>query len=217
MATLESDERNIIEADEVNWRLIVYPILAVAIVVIGGFGIYSYQLHQREEAEMQARVALEAAKTPEDMAKVADDYPRTTQAAIALMKAADASFTAKDYPGALKDYQRVTGAAETPADLRESAQLGLASVQEASGKSEDAIQSYLEIARKGGNSAFAPAAYYQAARICESQKNTSAERQILQEAVRLGGDSLFVKEAQSMLKTLQAAPAAAATNAAPAS
>ena len=29
MATLESDERNIIERDEINWRLIVYPILAV--------------------------------------------------------------------------------------------------------------------------------------------------------------------------------------------
>jgi predicted negative regulator of RcsB-dependent stress response len=215
MATLESDERNIVEADEVNWRMIVYPILAVAIVAVGGFGIYSYQLHQREEAEMQARGALAAAKTPAEMVKVADDYPHTTQAAVALLSAADAAFAGNDYPGAMKDYQRVTDAAATPVELRESAQLGLASAEEAGGKSDEAIQSYLEVARKGAQSPFAPAAYYQAARICESNKNPSAERQILQDAVRLGGDSAFVKQAGIMLKALQAAPSGAATNAAP--
>ena len=144
------------------------------------------------------------------MVKVADDFPRTTQAAVALMSAADAAFAGKDYPGAMKAYQRVTDTAATPAELRDSAQLGLASVQETSGKSDDAIQSYLEVAHKDSRSAFAPVAYYQAARICEDRKDKPAEMRILQDAVRLGSDSPFVKQAASMLKELQPAPAPSA-------
>jgi len=210
MATLESDERNIIERDAVNWRLIVYPILAVLVVLVGGFGIYYYQLNQRDQAETQARTALAAAKTPDDMVKVADDFPHTTQAALALLSAADASFSSKDYPTALKNYQRVTDTAETPAELRDSAQLGLASVQQADGKADDAVQSYLEVAQKGNQSPFAPVAYYQAARIYEDRKDKANETRVLQDAVRLGGDSLFVKQAASMLKALQTSPDAGA-------
>jgi predicted negative regulator of RcsB-dependent stress response len=215
MAILESDERNIVEADAINWRMIVYPLLAVAVVVIGGFGIYYYQLDQREQAETQARTALAAAKTPEEMVKVADDFPHTTQAALALLTAADTQFTAKDYTEALKDYQRVTDLAETPAELRDSAQLGLGSVQQADGNSDEAIRSYLEVAHKGDQSPFAPAAYYQTARIYDDRKDKASEMRILQDAVRLGGDSIFVKQAASMLKSLEAAPAGTPTNAAP--
>jgi predicted negative regulator of RcsB-dependent stress response len=206
MATLESDERNIVEADEVNWRMIVYPIVLVIVVLLGGFGYYYYQLNQREQEETQARTALVAAKTPADMMKVADGFPKTTQAAVALMNAADASFTTKDYPGALKAYQRVTSASDTPAELRDSAQLGVASVQEASGKAEDAVQSYLQVAHKGSASPFAPAAYYQVARIYDARKDIPAEKSVLQQAVQLGGDSVFVKQAAILLKSLQAAP-----------
>ena len=206
MASLASDERNIIEADAVNWRLIVYPLLAVIIVLVGGFAIYYYQLNQRDQAETQARAALAAATSPEEMVKVADHYPHTVQAALALLTAADAQFSNKDYPSALKNYQRVTNTAETPAELRDSAQLGLASVQQADGKSDEAVQSYLEVAHKGSQSAFAPAAYYQAARIYQDRKDKASEMRILQDTVRLGGQSIFVKQAASMLKSLQTAP-----------
>ena len=144
------------------------------------------------------------------MAQVADNFPNTTQAAVALLNAAEASFSARDYPTALKSYQRVTDTASTPAELRDSAQLGLAAVQAASGKSDDAIQSYLEVAHKGAQSPFAPVAYYQAARIDEDRKDKAGEMSILQDAVRLGGDSPFIKQAAAMLKSLQTAPEAAA-------
>ena len=48
MATLQSDEANILDAETINWRLIVYPILAALIVVVGGFGYYYYQQVQRD-------------------------------------------------------------------------------------------------------------------------------------------------------------------------
>jgi len=207
MASLESDERNIIEAEEINWRLIVYPILVLAVVLLGGFGIYYYQLNQREQAEEQAAAALAIAKAPDDMVKVADQFPDTTQASVALMRAADLSFKQKDYAGALKDYQRVIDAKQTPVELHDSAQLGLASAQEASGKADDAIQTYLAVAHKGNHSPFAPVAFHQVAAIYASRQDKTNETQILQQTVRLGGDSPFVKEAADRLKEL--APASA--------
>ena len=36
MATLESDESNIFDQETINWRLIVYPILLIVVVVVGG-------------------------------------------------------------------------------------------------------------------------------------------------------------------------------------
>jgi predicted negative regulator of RcsB-dependent stress response len=218
MASLESDELNIIEAEEINWRLIVYPVLVIAVLLLGGFGIYYYQLNQREQAEEQAAAALSTASTPDDMAKVADQFPDTTQASVALMRAADLSFTQKDYAAALKDYQRAIDSKQSPPELRESAQLGLASAQEASGKADDAIQTYLDVAHKGNHSPFAPVAFHQIAAIYASRQDKANETQILQQAVQLGGNSPFVKEAADQLKELAPASAAASastTNAAP--
>jgi predicted negative regulator of RcsB-dependent stress response len=211
MASLESDERNIIEAEEINWRLIVYPILVLAVVLLGGFGIYYYQLNQQEQAEENAAAALATAKTPDDMAKVADQFPDTTLASVALMRAADLSFKQKDYPGALKGYQRVIDSKQAPVELHDSAQLGLASTQEASGKADDAIQTYLTVAHKGNHSPFAPVAFHQVAAIYASRQDKANETQILQQTVRLGGDSPFVKEAADRLKELTPAPDSTST------
>jgi predicted negative regulator of RcsB-dependent stress response len=216
MASLASDERNIIEAEEFNWRLVVYPIIAIVALLLVGFGTYYYELNQREQAEESAAAALAAARTPADSVKVADTYPNTTQAAVALIKAADLSVAAKDFDDAQKDYQRAIDSQQAPSELRDSAQLGLASVQEANGNGDAAIQTYLAVAQKGSHSAFAPVAYHQVAVIYASRQDKVHEEQILQQAVRLGGDSPFVKDAADRLKAL--APESAAvpsTNATP--
>jgi predicted Zn-dependent peptidase len=132
------------------------------------------------------------------------------------MRAADLSFTAKDYAAAMKEYQSVIDSKEAPPELRESAQLGLASAQEASGKSDDAIQTYLDVAHKGNHSPFAPVAYHQVAAIYASRQDKAKETQILQQEVQLGGDSAFVKEAENQLKALSPTiSVSAGTNAAP--
>jgi predicted negative regulator of RcsB-dependent stress response len=202
MASLASDERNIIEAEDFNWRLVVYPILAIVALLLIGFGSYYYLLNQREQAEEAAAAALTDAKTPADIVKIANTYPDTTQAAVALLKAADLSVAAKDFDNAKTDYQRVLGSKQAPVELRDSAQLGLASVQEANGDVDRAIQSYLAIAQKGSASPFAALAYHQVAAIYASRQDTVHEEQILQQAAGLGGDSPFVKEAADRLKAL---------------
>jgi hypothetical protein len=210
MATLETPEANILEGDAVNWRLIVYPLAAVMILLIGGFGIYSYVLTQREAHEASARQAMLAAQTPPVLVQVADQFPGTTHGALALLAAADLSFGQKDYASAEKDDQRVVADSSIDASLRDSARLGLAAAFEADGKSNDqALSAYLEVAHRGKSSPYAPYAYLAAARLYDLKHDRENERQILTEASSLGGASVFVKEAQNKLQAmnLTASPA----------
>jgi len=205
MATLATDESNILDAETLNWRLIVYPILAALVIVVGGLGYYYYQQTQREQLEASARAALVEAKTPQDMLKVADQFPQTDQGTIALLSAANASFAQKDYASTIADYQRVLQATAIDSGLRDSAQIGLASAQEAGGKGDDAINSYLVVAREGVKSPYAPYAYNAAAQIYEQRGDKQNEQKILTEAASLDPDSPFVKQAQEKLKEFEAA------------
>src|SRR5471032_1813982 len=100
MATLATDDSNILDAETINWRLVVYPIFAVLVVVVGGFGYYYYLQGQREELEASARAALVQAKTPEEFVKVADQFPRADHGTLALLSAAEGSFAKQDYAAA---------------------------------------------------------------------------------------------------------------------
>ena len=205
MATLDTDEANIVDVEDFNWRAVVYPLLLALAIVVGGLFYYYYQLEQREEMEAAARTALLKAKTPEEWTKVADQYPASTQATLALMKAADASFTKRDYAAASADYQRIIQATSTDAELRDSAQLGLASCLEANGKADDAITANLEVAMRGAKSPYAPFAYFSAARLYEEKGDKENQRKYLTEAAGLDPDSNFVKQAQQKLKEMTAA------------
>jgi predicted negative regulator of RcsB-dependent stress response len=205
MATSESDDSNIHDAEAFNWRLIVYPILVALVVVVGGLGYYYYLQNQREQLEASARTALLQAKTPEELVKVADQFPHTDQGTLALVSAADASFAKRDYAAAIQDYQRIIQNVTTDLELRDSAQLGLASSLEASGKIDDAINAYLEVARRGVKSPYAPFACSSAARLYEDRGDKDNQRKILTEAASLDPDSMFVKQAQQKLKEMTAA------------
>jgi tetratricopeptide (TPR) repeat protein len=114
------------------------------------------------------------------------------------------SFTKHDYAAAIQDYQRITQNASTLPELHDAAQIGLASAQEATGKIDDAISTYLSVAQLGTKSPFAPYAYNAAARLYEQQGNKDKEREILTEAASLDPDSPFVKDAQNKLKQMTA-------------
>jgi predicted negative regulator of RcsB-dependent stress response len=219
MATLESNEANILDAETINWRLIVFPLLAAFVVVVGGLSYYYYLQNQREELEATARAALVEAKTPSDMVKVADQFPGADQATVALLSAADASFAARDYTSSIQDYQRIISSSSSDSNLRDTAQLGLASSFEANGKTDDAINSYLEVAQRAEKSPFAPYAYLSAARLYEEKNDKENERKVLTSAASLDPDSIFVKQAQFKLKQMTAtatAPSVVPMNPSPA-
>jgi predicted negative regulator of RcsB-dependent stress response len=210
MAILQSQDANILDAEAVNWRRVVYPVVGLIVLLLGGLGIYYYQLSQRDALEVQARQAVVKAITPEALVQVADQFPKTTQADFALISAADFSIARKDYTSAATDYQRVIDGAATDAVLRDSARVGLASVQEMQDKLEDAIQSYVTVGDRGHNSPYAPFAYSSAARLYAQKKDTANERKMLSAAIDLGGDSAFAKQADDQLKALDGTQAAAA-------
>lgn len=202
MATLESDDSNIIDGESINLRLVVYPILAVLILVVGGFGYYYYHQYQRNILEAEARAALLQAKSPEALEAMADKYPGTDEATLALLSAAEFSYGKLDYAAAIKNYKRVIDSSSTAPLLRDSATLGLASSLDASGKVDDAIAAYLDLARRGNKTPYAPFAYNAAAQIYAQRNDSENERKILVEEAALDSNSVFVKQAQARLKEL---------------
>jgi tetratricopeptide (TPR) repeat protein len=205
MATLQTDEANIIDAEAINWRLIVYPILVVLIVGIGALGYYYYLQNQRDTAETNARAALIKATTPEEFLKVAEDFPQTDQATLAILRAADASFDQQDYDGALSAYLKIIENSALGEQWHDTAILGSASAYEAKGDTDKAITAYLGVARRGDESPFAPYAYHCVARIYDQRGDKANESQTLQSAAALDPDSYFTRQAQNMLKEMNAA------------
>ena len=204
MATLQTDEANIIDAETVNWRLIVYPIVAVLVVAAVGFGIYGYQLKARDAAEAQARAALVKATTPAEFLQVAEQYPNTDQAMLAVFSAANASYDARDYDGAQNAYHKIIDNTALSAQWRDSAGLGLASCDEAKGDTDKAITDYLDVARRGNASPFASYAYNCVARIYDQRGDKQTEREILQQSANLNPDAPTpsTRIAQERLKEL---------------
>jgi len=197
-----ADDSNILDAEAVNWRLVVYPLVAVIVILVGGLGYYYYQQSMREQLAAQAGEAILQAKTPEQLVKVADLFPTTDQATLALLSAASDSFDKKDYAAAMKSYQRAIDSTDENSYLHDSAQVGLASTLDASGKVEDAIHTYLAVAHRDNNSPYASFAYQAVATIYEQRGDKTNERETLTELVGMGNDSPFTKEASSKLKAL---------------
>jgi tetratricopeptide (TPR) repeat protein len=202
MATLQTDEANIIDAESINWRAIVYPIVAILVIVVGGLGYYYYLQVQRETAETNARAALVKATTPEEFLKVAEQYPGTDQAMLALLGAADAAYNKRDYDGAISAYNKVIDNTTLGAEWHDTAQLGIGSSLEAKGDTDKAIETYLVVAQRGDASPFAPYAYHCVALIYDQRGDKDNERKILGEAEALDASSAFTQLAVSQLKAM---------------
>ena len=209
MATQEIYDANILDREDVDWRKIVYPLIIIVAAVVVAVAIYYYQAGQSEQQEFDARQAIASAKSASELAAVADKFPKTMQAVLALLGAADFSMAKRDFESAGKYYQRVIDGSGTDTVLRDSARLGLASVEESQNKEDPAIQTYLQVARRGTESPYAPYAYLAAARMDEQKHDQAAERNVLTAAAGLNVDSPFVKEAAAKLKELNASHPAA--------
>ena len=206
MATLDSPDANILDAEAINWRAIVYPIVALLILLVGGFFYYYYQQSHRIELEQQATEAVLKAKTPEELAKVSADFPGTNNGTIALLSAANMSFEKKDYDSAITYYKQAMDNSDV--SLAGSARMGLASTQEAAGKLDDAIATFLTEAHLGKSSPYAPYAYSSAARLYGQKGDKDNELKTLSDLTGAGFDSSssFVEQAQAQMKQLTAPP-----------
>jgi len=200
-----ADDSNILDAETINWRMVAYPIVVAVVVLFCGFGYYYYQQSVKEQLASQAGEAIAQAKTPEQLVKVADQFPTTDQATLALLSAAGQSFDKKDYAAATKSYQRALSITDENSYLHDSAQVGLAATFDALGNTEEALHAYMAVAHRGNNSPYAPFACQALASIYEQRGDKSNERQILSELAGLGSDSPFVKDAAAKLKEFTSA------------
>jgi hypothetical protein len=206
MATLESSDSNILDAEAINWRWVVYPIVVVLILVFGGCGIYFYLQDARAQHEAQARAAILTAKTPQALVQVADQFPGTSHAAMALIAAGNLSYAQQDYSSAEKDFQRVANLTDIDDTVRDSARLGYAAALEAAGATDsEAVDAYVTVANRGKSSPFASYACLAAAHLYERQHNVDKERQLLLQATGIDTDSPFGQEAQKLLQSLNSA------------
>jgi hypothetical protein len=181
----------------------------VLLLVFGGCGIYFYLQGARAEHEAQARSALLAAQTPEALVQVADQFPGTTHAAMALIAAGNLSYDQKDYASAENDFQRVAGMSGLDDGVRDSARLGYAAALQAAGApAEQAADAYLAVAQRGKASPFASYAYLAAAHLYERQHNLDKEKQLLLQATAIDTESTFGQQAQKILQSLQGGPSA---------
>jgi predicted negative regulator of RcsB-dependent stress response len=202
MSTLQTDEANIIDAEEVNWQWVVLPLVLLLLVAAGGFGVYYYLQMQQDAAEAEARVALLKATTPAEFLKVAEQYPKTDQAMLATFSAANASFEARDYDGAQTAYHKIIDNPALGAQWRDSASIGIASCDEGKGDADKAISEYLEVARRGDASPFAAFAFNCVARIYDARGDKKTEGDILRQAAQLNPDSPSVRRAQQLSNEL---------------
>ena len=196
MSTLQTDEANIIDAEEVNWQWIVLPLVLMLLVAGGGFGVYYYLQMQQDAAEAEARTALIKATTPAEFLKVAEQYPKTDQAMLATFSAANASFDARDYDGAQTAYRKIIDNPVLGVQWRDSASIGIASCDEAKGDADKAINEYLEVARRGDASPFAAFAFNCVARIYDARGDKKTEGDILKQTAELTQDSPSARMAQ---------------------
>ncbi len=203
MSTLQTDDPNIIDAEAVNWRLIVYPVLVVLVVGLGALGYYYYQQSTRDAAEADARAALLKATTPAEFLKVAEQYPNAPdQAMLAVFSAANASFAQRDYDGAQTAYRKIIDNPALGVQWHDSANLGIASCDEAKGDMDKALSEYLEVAHRGDASPFAPYAYTCVARIYEQRGDKTTELAILGQAAELDPGAPSTRRAIEQLKAL---------------
>jgi tetratricopeptide (TPR) repeat protein len=202
MATLQTDEANIIDSESINWRWIVYPVVLVLVIGAVVLGSYYYKLNAQETAETDARAALAKATTPAEFLKVAEQFPGTDQAMLAVLSAADASYNQHDYDGAVNAYNKIINDTTIGAVWRDAAQLGLGSCFEAKGDPDKAIAAYLEVAHRGEDSPYAPYAYYNVWHIYDVRGDKNNEAAILNQAVQIATTSQFTQMAISQLKAL---------------
>ncbi len=206
-----NDFTNLVDSDSIPWRIYMAIIGAVAIVIFGTAGLYTWHVEVVSELNDQANQALQNAKTAADKIKVADTFPGTDPAARALILAGQDDYASGDFTSAIQVDQRLLDSFPNH-PLHESAEVGKACALEAAGKLDDAETLFLQIARRADKSPYSSYAWLQAACICQQKGDVTALKTILQEAPPLetketpGMSGLFKHELNSIALSLTHTP-----------
>ena len=201
-------DTNVVESEPVNWRLIVYPLLALLVLVAGIYSYFAYRQHAVEQRESEARTALVSAHSTAELLSVANRYPKTVQATLAGITAGEQALFNRDFVVAENAFTAVLHTPKIDPQLHDSAQLGLAATYEANGKTAEAIAAYLNVAHEGNTTPYAAYAFYTVAGIYLRKDDKANARKTFSELASLNNRSAFLPTGARQLASLNAEAAA---------
>lgn len=200
----QQNEANIIDSPPTWLEQNKVPVIAgLLLVLAAAVGIASWQVRQGFR-ETQANAALDAATTLDAKIAAARQYLGTEASALTLLAIAAAQMESKDQTAATQTYALflTTYPHHTFTNL---ARLGLAWSLEASGKTDDALSKFIEVARQKPADSYNPAGLIEAARLYKVKKDFPAARQALTDCIRDYKNTFYGQQAVEELKSIPAA------------
>jgi TolA-binding protein len=175
---------------------------SAVLLILAAAGFATWQFQEAKTLE-QANASFAAARTPEALQRVAQDFEGTTPALLAAIKLADMYFQESQWDKA-GDLYRITAEKYPSSPLKPSALIGQAAVLEAKGKVPEAIAQYQSVAKSYPNSFQAPQALFAAGRLLESSGKLKESRQTFDELLMSHSDSAWREEATVRIQKIDA-------------
>lgn len=180
-------------------------LVALIVVILGlqgwmgsSAGEESYALMQAKTAYGQRQLADAQAKLQQVQANYGGETAAEAQYYLARIK-----FDQGDYSGALMDFEACLKNYSPDEATVQGAMAGLASAMEATGRADEAASKYLEIAEKFSETAFAPEALTQAARIYLKQNQNDKALATLDRIVKDFPESQAFQKAKTQADQLR--------------
>ena len=195
---------------ETNRKQVLRGVSILAVVVLG-IWFYVWNAGEKEISASEALTSLRPTSTssgaPGAIAadaylKVAERYPKTDAAALALLQAAAAFFTEGKYAEAKTQFDRFLR--EYPQNpLRGQALLGIAASLGAQGKAAEATAAYDDLIKRHPTEPVVPRAKFALARLYEAQRRTDDAMKLYEELLRTESNSSVGAEAEIRLQDLR--------------
>lgn len=181
-------------------KLVGTGVLAAAVTVIASRGCAHYKASRLVKAEQ----ALMAAKTPQQLEEVVNQYGSTPSAPVALLNLAKTFFNIGETAQARVQYERFLKKYKKH-DLRPVAELGLAYCTEADGDFNGAAAQFAEFSKKHSGSYLHPMAVLSIARCMEQAGRIDEARIVLEDFLAENAGTAWAGSAESALKQLNEA------------
>lgn len=178
-------------------KLIGAGVLAAAVTVIGSSALAHHKASQLTNAEQ----ALMAARTPQQLEEVVNQYGSTPSAPVALLDLAKTFFNMGDYPQARVQYERFLKKFKK-SDLSPIAVLGLAYCTEADGDFNGAAAQFADFAAKNSTSYLHAPAILSVARCMQLAGRVDEARIVLEDFLAENAGTSWAGTAESSLQEL---------------
>jgi predicted negative regulator of RcsB-dependent stress response len=174
-----------------------FPVLVgilLALLVLGG--VQLYQAHKRSVAERSSQL-LSRARSAQELRELANLYPATPAAPIALLTLAAQHYRTGEYEQAQQIYRQF--AQQYPDHpMKDMAEYGMISCMEASGLTEQALDAYTAFVSRSPAHFLAPQATFGRGRCLTQLGRLTEARAVYEDFIAAHPDSPWIIDAESL-------------------